>query len=88
MRALILVAIAVALAGCYAEPTARTGTDNPDVPVETLFTHDGCTMYRFYDGGRHVHFAKCGSTASTSERVSCGKNCTREQFVVAEGGAE
>lgn len=45
--------------------------------VEKLFTHDGCTVYRFSDGSHSRYFARCGSTASTSWSESCGKNCTR-----------
>ena len=38
--------------------------------VEKLFTHEGCTVYRFHDD-RTVYYTNCkGSTQS-----NCGKNC-------------
>jgi hypothetical protein len=91
-KSLHLVAAVVAtlaLAACAKEPTSRTATDNPDVPVETLFTHDGCTVYRFTDYGDAVHFAKCESgTATVSRQISCGKNCRREETTITDNGGE
>lgn len=50
-----------------AEQTVQVGND---IRVEKLFTHEGCTVYRFFDN-RYVYYTNCqGSTQST-----CGKNC-------------
>lgn len=71
----------LALAGCVegAPPVEATATNNPEVPVALLFTHDGCRVYRFVDAGRYRYFANCPAqdtiTAEWSE--TCGKNCTR-----------
>ena len=61
-----------------AESSARVGHE---FKVEKLFTHEGCTVYRFFDD-RRVYYTNCqGSTQS-----SCGKNCeqTVETDVVPE----
>lgn len=70
------------LLSCSADPVARTVTDNSQIPVDTLFTKDDCTVYRFADGGYH-YFVKCKGVASASTMTteSCGENCTREVAV-------
>ena len=65
-----------ALVGCHnkAEFTQRAGAGN-GIEVETLFTKDGCTVYRFHDG-IYRYFTHC--RGSTTWREGCGKNCSRE----------
>lgn len=44
-----------------------------DYVVETLFTHDGCTVYRFRDDdGHRIYFTNCHG--ETSWRQSTGKS--------------
>ena len=72
----MLVALA-ALAGCYKTPelSVRAGAD---FTVERLFEHDGCTVYRFTDGGIARYFTRCdGAQSTTSWGEKCGKSCTR-----------
>lgn len=74
---LSLAALAM-VAGCEkpAESVAHAGAG---FTVERLFTHDGCTVYRFRDT-YHRYFTRCdGVTAqsTTTWQESCGKNCTR-----------
>lgn len=67
----VLVGLAVlVLSGCSkpAESTTRVGND---FEVGKLFTVDGCTLYRFEDGGRSHYFTNC--SGSTSYTVSNGK---------------
>lgn len=79
-----IVAIAAAavilcsLSGCK-KPAESSTSVGVEFRVDRLFTHDGCTVYRFYDGGRSRYFAKCdGATTSRVEwNESCGKTCTR-----------
>jgi Domain of unknown function (DUF4884) len=40
------------------EPIASTPSSNPDVQVDLLFTHDGCSVYRFHDGTYH-YYVRC-----------------------------
>lgn len=68
----------LALLACSADPIASTVTNNPDIVVETLFTKDGCTVYRFEDSHSR-YYVVCDNpckTASTFTTESCGKNCT------------
>jgi len=79
-RIFIMLMAACMLAGCYkdAEETRPAGNG---YEVERLFTHDGCTVYRFMDSN-YRYFARCeNATASTSTRNNCGKSCTRETTI-------
>ena len=74
---LSLAALAM-VAGCEkpAESVAHTGAG---FTVERLFTHDGCTVYRFSDSSKR-YFTRCDGIAAqstTTWQESCGKNCTR-----------
>lgn len=83
------VVAALALAGCDVPPrdvpeskeTAGTFT------VERLFTHDGCTVYRFRDNGDRRYFTRCDGAASAeaSWSESCGKSCTRMMQIPTGG---
>lgn len=77
-KSIIALALLAALTGCtkQAESSAAAGVE---FRVDRLFTHDGCTVYRFHDGGRSRYFAKCegAATSSMEWRESCGQNCTR-----------
>ena len=75
---LSLAALAM-VAGCEkpAESVAHTGAG---FTVERLFTHDGCTVYRFNDYSKR-YFTRCDGIAAqstTTWQESCGKSCTRE----------
>ncbi len=69
------------LLACPQDPISTETTNNLNVPVEVLFNHDGCTMYRFEDGGRDHYFARCPESVTTVSPQSCGKNCTRDETV-------
>lgn len=79
ITALLLIAAAVlllaaALTGCSreAEQSARAGRD---FQVDTLFTHESCTVYRFHDGGYAHYFTNC--TGSTVYEQYYGKGQRR-----------
>ena len=74
---LSLAALAM-VAGCEkpAESVAHTGAG---FTVERLFTHDGCTVYRFSDSSKR-YFTRCDGIAAqstTTWQESCGKSYTR-----------
>jgi len=81
-KILILVLTALSSAGCVAEPVAAYGTDNSAIDVHQLFTHDGCTVYRFRDASFHYYVTCARGPAQTMTQVSCGKNCVREEAIV------
>jgi hypothetical protein len=71
--------LALILAGCTNDPVSTARTDNNQVPVDKLFTHEGCTVYRFFDGGRNHYYSDC--RGSTMSHFNCGKGCTRDEEV-------
>ena len=87
MKALILFALAggLQLAGCYTPAVATSHTNNPAVPVDYLFAHDGCRVYRFQDNGSHYYVRCDGSdgspSAATISNASCGHHCVREELI-------
>jgi len=52
--------------GCGNRPVSKTATNNPTMPVDLLFNHDGCNVYRFSDGGEYHYYAVCGNLAVTT----------------------
>lgn len=73
---LTLAALAM-VAGCEKSPEAVAHT-GVGFTVERLFTHDGCTVYRFKDIYNR-YFTRCdGITAqsTTTWQESCGNGCT------------
>jgi hypothetical protein len=88
----IIILTAAALAGCEEKPIATIETDNPAIKVNKLFTHDGCTVYRFIDSN-YQYFVKCTAPAGqvitaqqTISRESCGKNCVRSVTIQTVDG--
>jgi hypothetical protein len=73
--------VLAALAGCGKDPET-TQKVNAQFTVDTLFTKDGCTVYRFFDYGAERYFTNCRGTVEWKQ--GCGKNCTRD--VVVSGG--
>lgn len=63
------VVVGFILIGCASDPIRTDKTDNAQVQVGLLFIHDGCKVYRFYDEGEPVYFAKCDNSLSTEAIV-------------------
>lgn len=75
------------MAGCagQAQTTKRVG----DFDVERLFEVDGCTVYRFSDGGNYRYFTRCdGRSSGVTWTKSCGKNCTSSVDIQTRYSAE
>lgn len=73
----LVLAAAVTLAACdpINAPEATVPAGN-GYKVARLFTHEGCTVYRFTDHNTR-YFVRCDSgDASAQWSESCGKNCT------------
>lgn len=77
MKTAALLLSLLALSGCSKDPVAISQSDNPQIVVEQLFTHDGVRVYRFKDGGRSVYFTSPSTNVTYSHSESCGKNCTK-----------
>lgn len=84
--------VTIAIAACCLLLTACDPDRHPEATTKTetgyrvskLFTHEGCTVYRFYDDSDR-YFTKCdGQAATTSWRRSCGKNCIQPESISTE----
>jgi hypothetical protein len=87
MRIGLLGFVSLLAVGCVAQPIAVSATNNEEVPVDTLFVHEGCTMYRFKDGGVFHYYARCDGArpaVQTMSIVSCGKSCVRPDDIATD----
>jgi len=78
MRTILALVAVFALVGCT-KPAETSTSVGREFVVDKLFTHDGCTVYRFTDGGNNRYFTNCQGSTSWAE--SCGKGCTRQQGI-------
>lgn len=69
------------LTACKDENVQVKQSSNPDKRVTTLFMHEGCTLYRFFDLGDTRYYAKCGASAEAMWDESCGKYCKKNQSI-------
>ena len=75
MKTVLTILALALLAGC-SKPAETSTSVGVKFVVDKLFTHEGCTVYRFEDGGSKRYFTNCNG--STSWQENCGKNCTRQ----------
>lgn len=90
MNKLLLALLAVSLTACGpADPNARAThqarlqaqADRTDYQIVTLFTKDGCTLYRFYDMGHYRYFTSCNGSTATEH--TAGKSTFNEEIPTA-----
>lgn len=78
----IIVTLSLVVLGCTEEPEARSASSNPAIAVDKLFTHEGCTVYRFRDGGRDHYYAHCSDgELQTITTQYCGKSCEYPEVI-------
>ena len=63
-RLSILLALLGLLAACD-KPAESSVSAGVGFVVDRLFVHDGCTVYRFSDGGSKRYFARCDGAVSS-----------------------
>jgi hypothetical protein len=72
------------LLGCVNDPVATTPSNNPDVHVDLLFTHEGCSVFRFRDGAYH-YYVRCDGAPpqpAAAMTLSClGKHCRDDDAI-------
>jgi hypothetical protein len=80
MKLTAILLCVLVLAGCAkkSEHSTKVGPEKTYY-IERLFTYEECTVYRFYDVGRYVHYTNC--KGSTIENHSCGKNCLKSSEI-------
>jgi hypothetical protein len=71
--------LGMALAACHGG-SERTAQTPAGYQVEALFTHEGCTVYRFYDAGTR-YFTDCRGSTQWDERS--GKTSRRVEVLGA-----
>lgn len=76
MKIILAILASIALVGCGDSPKAQSSalSSNSQFTVETLFTHEGVTVYRFYDGSRNVYYTNRVGVVSTTHSEKSGKN--------------
>ncbi|MPS30541.1 MAG: DUF4884 domain-containing protein [Alcaligenaceae bacterium] len=79
---------ALIVAGCSKEPIATSPTDNSEITVEELFTHDGITVYRFRDAGRAVYITRPPLNVTSNYTQHCGKGCVSLETTTTLGAAK
>jgi hypothetical protein len=74
------------LTGCMAQHPIVTQVtqNNQDYKVAYLFEHDGCKVYRFYDGGLSVYFTNCNGSAMARTDSTVTQNIIRAQRTTHE----
>jgi hypothetical protein len=88
---ILLVMVVILSAGCTKDALQSDQSNNSAFNVDPLFTHDGCDVYRFADGGRYIYFARCGSVRAATmwnEYYSSGKSGTHIPRQVNTGPAQ
>jgi hypothetical protein len=76
------------LTACLEKPAQSAATVGVEFVVETLFTHEGCTVYRFKDSGDYRYYTNCSGSTSWTTTESCGKSCTRHKPHGVSGGKQ
>lgn len=84
MKKLLVALLALGLFGCTNKAVETTQTNNVAIPIETLFKHDGCTMYRFLDAGNFHYFAKCGNTSTVSHTSGNARGGSKHESIPTE----
>lgn len=77
----IIALILLLLVGCKQEALKVIPTNNDQFKIEELFTHSGCTVFRFNDD-RPVYYTVCDrNQTSTQSLFNCGKGCVASRQV-------
>lgn len=65
-RLAYLFCLSLILLGCASDPISTEPTNNSQVKVELMFEHEGCKVYRFYDGGYPIYYTRCDGAYSAA----------------------
>lgn len=75
MKILLVVLIFGFVLGCKESPKPVSVEQASNYEVQKLFEHDGCKVFKFYDGGYPRYFTNCTETISSITRRT-GKTST------------
>jgi len=79
----VLIAATLFLIGCAGDPISTTKSNNSEYKIELLFEHDGCKVYRFYDG-RYVYWTDCKGKMEQSFSEKTGGKTQHEVYIQNE----
>lgn len=90
MKTILLPTIAVLLlTSCdrlkpreFVPAVSDSKSDNPTIMVELVLTHNGITVYRFWDGWKYVYYTDARGATQWSETVPAGKGTRQEDHSV------
>lgn len=77
----VIVITLVCLLSLSCNKEAKETSTVGEFKVEFLFEHDGCKMYRFYDGGKFIYYSNCKYKSTTYTEYQEGKNNYVEKSV-------
>lgn len=80
MTKMLSICAVLLLAGCAKEPLSIERVDNNEFQLDKLFSHEGCTVYRFSDWGRYHYYTDCRGRTTSTYSTSCGKGCTSTHY--------
>ena len=75
-----IIALSFLLAACGNEAIGTVQTNNPNFELKLLFSHDGCSVYRFWDFNEVHYYTDCRGSVTSARQTRCGKNCTRTDY--------
>ena len=77
----VLLLMLFVLSACASPILVSSAQNNPDYTVSYLFEHDGCRVYRFYDGWSrsYVYFTTQGDVTSIPNDSTCQQTITYRQ---------
>ena len=71
------IILSLLLLGACGKSAINSEIKENGIEVELIIEHNGCRVYRFYDG-RKVYYTDC---SSTTYQYDCGKNCVKNETV-------
>lgn len=81
VKILFTISVALLLAACHKDP--QQSQHHGEFKVETLFRHDGCTVYRFLDRS-YVYYTKCIADTSAVHYVEQQGKTTESRTVPSQ----
>lgn len=71
-KTFFLSILTFALFSCKGDAESVIQSGNSDFKIEFLFEHDGCKIYRFYDG-KYIYWTDCKGKMEQNFNESSGK---------------
>lgn len=73
MKRIMVILSVLIMTGCAREGIKTEQTNNERFQITLLFEHEGCKVYRFYDGGYYRYYTVCGNDSEATYSIQSGK---------------